>query len=42
MMSDLKPVALRNPILEGFKGLVLKFDDLSAIQTDQVIMMAPF
>jgi hypothetical protein len=41
MMEDLKSVPLSNPILEGFKSLVLKFNNLSALETDQVIMMAP-
>jgi hypothetical protein len=42
MIRDLKPVALRNPVLEGFKRLVLEFNDLSAIETDQVIVMVAF
>jgi hypothetical protein len=29
-------------ILEGFEGLILKFNNVSAIQTDQVIVMASF
>ena len=42
MMRDLKPVMLSNLILEGLKRLVLEFNDLSAIQTDQVIVMVSF
>jgi hypothetical protein len=42
MIRDLKPVTLRNSILKGFKRLVLEFNDLSAIEADQVIVMVPF
>jgi hypothetical protein len=42
MIEDLKPVTLRNPTLKGFKSLVLEFNNLSAIETDQVIMMSSF
>ena len=42
VIRDLKPVALRNSILKGFKRLVLEFNDLPAIEADQVIVMGPF
>jgi hypothetical protein len=42
MIRDLKPVTLCNPVLKGLKRLVLEFNDLSAIETDQVIVMVPF
>ena len=42
MIGDLKPVALCNSILKGFKPSVLEFNDLSAIEADQVIVMVPF
>jgi hypothetical protein len=42
MVRDLKAVALGNPLLKGLKGLVLEFNNLSAIQADQMIMMASF
>jgi hypothetical protein len=41
-MGDLKTVTLGNAILKGFKCWVLEFNNLSAIETDQVIMVAPF
>ncbi len=42
MVGNLKTVTLGNPLLKGLQGLVLKFDDFSTIQADQVIMVAPF
>ena len=42
MMRGLKSVTLGNSILEGLKSSILKFDNLSAIQTDQMIMMPSF
>ena len=32
-------IALSDAILEGFQGLIFKFDDVSATEADQVIMM---
>jgi hypothetical protein len=42
MMEDLKLVTLGDPTLKGFKSLVLEFNNLSAIDTDQVIMVSSF
>ena len=42
MVGNLKTVTLGNPLLKGLQGLVLEFEDLSAIQADQVIMVASF
>jgi hypothetical protein len=42
MMGDLETVTLGNPLLEGFKGLVLKLNNLSAIEADEVIMVGSF
>ena len=42
MMKDLKTVTLGNPVLKGFKSSVLELNNLSAIETDQVIVMASF
>ena len=42
MMEDYKVVVLGDAILKGFKRLILEFNDPSAIETDQVIMMGPF
>jgi len=41
MMGDLKSVALGNLFLKGFQRWVLEFNNLSAIKTDQVIVMPP-
>ena len=41
VVKDFKMVTLGNPVLKGFEGLVLEFDNLPAIETDQVIMVAP-
>jgi len=41
-MGDLKTVTLGNPPLKGFKGEVFEFNNLSAIQADQVIVVASF
>jgi hypothetical protein len=42
MMGNLKTVTLGNPLLEGFKGLVLKLNNLSAIEADEVIVVGSF
>lgn len=42
MVGDPEPMPFGNSVLEGFECLILEFHDLSAIQTDQVIVMAPF
>jgi hypothetical protein len=42
MVRDLKSVTLGNSLLEGLEGLVLEFDNLSAIETDEVIVVASF
>ena len=34
-------VAPGNPVLKGFKGLILEFDDLPAVEADQMVMVAP-
>lgn len=39
-MEDPEMVVFGNFILEGFEGIVFKFDDLPAIETDQVVMVA--
>ncbi len=41
-MGDLKAVTLGDPPLEGFQCLVLEFNDLSAIEANEVIMVGPF
>jgi hypothetical protein len=40
--EDLKMVTLGDVFLEGFNCLILKFDNLPALQTDEVIMVFPF
>jgi hypothetical protein len=42
VMGDLKAVTLGDPPLEGFECLVLEFNDLSAIEANEVIMVGPF
>ncbi len=42
MVRDFKAVTVGNPLLKGLEGLVLEFEDLSAIHANQVIMMASF
>jgi hypothetical protein len=42
MMKNLKMMTLGNTVLKGLKGLIFKFNNLSAIETDQVVMMASF
>ena len=39
VVKDLKTAAFGNRVLEGFDGFVLKFYDLPAPETDEVIMM---
>jgi hypothetical protein len=40
MVEDLKMVILGNAVLKRFESVILKFKDLSAVEADQVIMMA--
>jgi len=40
MMGNLKTVTLGNPLLKGFKRRVLELNNLSAIKTDEVIVVA--
>lgn len=40
MMGDLKTVTLGNPLLKGFKSRVLELNNLSAIETDEVVVVA--
>jgi hypothetical protein len=42
MVRDLKAMTLGNPLLEGLEGWVLEFDNLSAIETDQMVVVASF
>ena len=42
MVEGLKPVPVGDGVLKGFEGFVFKFDDLAAIEADQVIMVVPF
>jgi hypothetical protein len=42
VMEDLKAVTLGNSILEGLERLVFKFNNLSTIKADEVIMVSPF
>jgi len=42
MVGDLKTVTLGNPLLKGFKRRVLELNNLSAIETDEVIVVASF
>jgi hypothetical protein len=39
VVKDLKTVTPGNAILERFEGFVLEFDDLSAFETDQMIVV---
>lgn len=41
VMRDPEPMASGDSVLKGFECLVLKFNNLSAIQTNQVIVVAP-
>jgi hypothetical protein len=41
MIKNLKMMTPGNTVLKGLKGLILKFNNLPAIETDQVVMMAP-
>ena len=41
VVEGFKLVALGDPVLKGFEGLILELDDLPAIETDQVVMVAP-
>ncbi len=40
MVGNLETVSLGNPLLKGLQGLVFEFDDLSAFQADEMIMVA--
>jgi hypothetical protein len=40
VMGDLEAVALGNPSLKGFQCSIFKFDNLAALEADQVIMVA--
>jgi DNA-binding IclR family transcriptional regulator len=42
MVRDLKVMTLGNPLLERLEGLVLEFNNLSAIETDQMVVVASF
>jgi hypothetical protein len=39
MVKDLKTMTFGDVALQGFKGLVLEFNDLSTSEADEVIMM---
>ena len=41
-MGDLETVTLGNPLLKGFERRVLEFNNLSAVEADQVIVVASF
>ena len=41
MVERFKTVALRDCVLKGFECVVFKFNDLAAIEANQVIMVAP-
>jgi len=41
-MRDVEAVALGNPSLKSFQCSIFKFDNLSAIQTNEMIMMGSF
>ena len=40
MVEDFKSVMAGNAVLKCFEGVIFKFQDLSAVEADQVIMMA--
>jgi len=42
VVGDPKPMTSGNSALKGFECSILEFNNPSAIQTDQVIVMAPF
>jgi hypothetical protein len=42
MMGSLKSVTLGDSILEGLKSLILEFNNLPAVQADQMVMMPSF
>jgi hypothetical protein len=39
VVKDVKPVALRDPVLEGFEGVILKFNDLPTAKANEMIVM---
>jgi len=41
VVENLKTVTLGNALLKRFEGFILELDDLSAPETDQVIVVAP-
>lgn len=41
VVKDFETVTLGNAVLKVFKSLILKFDDLSTRETDEVIVMIP-
>ena len=41
-MKNLKTVAFGNTVLKRLKGLILEFNNLPAIEADQMVMVAAF
>jgi len=42
MIRNPKTVTLGNPLLKGFKSRILELNDLSAIETDKMVMVGSF
>jgi hypothetical protein len=41
VVEDFETVMLGDTVLKGFEGIILEFNNLPTIETDQMIMVAP-